>query len=166
LNSLLSLIYALCEVEGIRACHLVGIDAGMGLLHLDAKGRASMALDLVEVARPVADEFVLDLLEARPFAKRDFAEHPDGHVRLLVPLTHQVAEVMPRLGEAIAPVAEMVARRLGELITTDYRPTAPLSGANRKAAQRRVRSRKAAAEANRLRGTAARERPLQPRLDL
>ncbi len=44
-NAILNYLYALLEAEAILACHVVGLDAGLGLVHSDARGRASFALD-------------------------------------------------------------------------------------------------------------------------
>jgi CRISPR/Cas system-associated endonuclease Cas1 len=36
-------------------------------MHADQRSRSSLATDLMEPARPAADEIILDLLEAHPF---------------------------------------------------------------------------------------------------
>jgi CRISPR-associated endonuclease Cas1 len=66
-NALLNYVFALLEAEAILACAAVGLDPGLGIVHNDAKGRQSIALDIMEPVRPEAEAFVLDMLEARTF---------------------------------------------------------------------------------------------------
>jgi hypothetical protein len=72
-----------------------------------------MALDLLECVRPEPEGFVLELAGSRTFRKAEFSETPEGHVRLRTPLTHELAETMPRWARSLAPVAERVAHMLG-----------------------------------------------------
>jgi CRISPR-associated protein Cas1 len=51
-NALLNCGFALLEAEAIRTCSAVGLDPGLGIVHANAKGRASVALDLIEPVRP------------------------------------------------------------------------------------------------------------------
>ena len=53
--------------------------------------------------RPEAEAFVLDMIEGRTFRKVEFTETEDGHVRLRAPLTHELAETMPRWARSLAP---------------------------------------------------------------
>jgi hypothetical protein len=55
---------------------------GLGIVHNDARGRQSMALDLVEPVRP---EVVLDMIERRTFRKVEFVETADAHLWLRAP---------------------------------------------------------------------------------
>jgi len=126
------------------------MDVDMGLLHLDSAGRPSMALDVMEPARPQVEAFVLELASQRVFRKVDFAEGSDGAVRLGVALRTDLAATLPRWAKAVAPHAEAVAHALAELVATDYRTTAPITGTKRKAATARVRARKAASGAARI----------------
>ena len=52
LNALLNLTYKLAEVEARFALVRLGLDPGLGVLHLDAAGRDSLALDVLEPVRP------------------------------------------------------------------------------------------------------------------
>ena len=81
----------------------------VGCAPLDAAGRDSLALDLLEPVRPTVDRFVLELVAERSFAKRDFAERPDGAVRVMPPLAHELMAMMPTWRRAPAPHAERVA---------------------------------------------------------
>ena len=82
-NALLNYLYSLVEAEAILSCQAVGLDPGLGIVHADAKGRQSLALDLMEPVRPEVDAFVLDMVERRTFRRAEFTETSDGHVRLL-----------------------------------------------------------------------------------
>jgi CRISPR-associated endonuclease Cas1 len=113
-NTILNYLYAILEAECRIACLAVGLDPGLGVLHADQRNRDSMALDLMEAARPDVDSFVLDLLQGHVFRAKDFHETRQGVCRLLAPLTHQLAETAPRFQRAVGPIAEQVARTLHE----------------------------------------------------
>ncbi|MFZ5653786.1 MAG: CRISPR-associated endonuclease Cas1 [Pseudomonadota bacterium] len=70
-NALLSLSYTLLHFEAVRSAYAAGLDPYLGFYHLPAFGRESLAADLIEPLRPVADRFVWRL-----FAEQDIrAEH-------------------------------------------------------------------------------------------
>ena len=119
-NALLNYCFALLEAEAVLACQAVGLDPGLGIVHADARGRVSMALDLMEPVRPEVEGFVLDMVEHRTFRKAEFTETSDGHVRLLAPLTHELAETMPTWARSLAPFAEKVAHTLGRAMDGKY----------------------------------------------
>jgi CRISPR associated protein Cas1 len=112
---------------------------------MDAKSRASIALDLMEPVRSAVERYVLDLICTRTFRRGDFAETADGHVWLLTPLTLELAETMPAWANEVAPWAERVAHTLGRVIAGKWSPTAPLTGARRRLAQAKVRERRSLA---------------------
>jgi CRISPR-associated endonuclease Cas1 len=144
MNALTNYCYALLEIEAILSCHVMGLDPGLGLIHNDARGRDSLALDLMEPIRPVVDNFVLDLLERRTFRRSDFTETVDGHCRILAPLTHELAEMMPMWAAALAPVAERTAHTLGQVMAGKYVPVTPLTTDRHRHAQAVVKARKTA----------------------
>jgi CRISPR/Cas system-associated endonuclease Cas1 len=111
-NAILNYAYSLGEVECVHACHLLGLDPELGILHADRIRRDSMALDLIEPLRPVIDTAVLDLLAARHFRKIDFIAARDGTCRLSETITHPLAEHLPAWGVAVAPITEAVAHSL------------------------------------------------------
>jgi len=161
-NAILNYCFALLEAEAVLACQAVGLDAGLGIVHLDAKGRDSLALDLVEPVRPEVEGYVLDLLAARTFRRAEFAETNEGHVRLRPPLTHELAESLPRWREAIAPLAEEVAHTLGAVIEGRFVPATPLTSSRAKTAQAVVKARKAEASRRRQRTAPVRQQPSGP----
>lgn len=157
-NAALGYSYALLEAEAILACQAVGLDPGLGIVHNDARGRQSLALDLMEPVRPEVDAFVLDLLERRTFRKVDFVETADGHCRLRAPLTHDLAETLPVWAKALAPIAEHVAHALGLAMAGKYVPSTPLTTRRHRSAQAEVKARKAVAKGVAT-STAVRQRP-------
>ena len=160
-NSICNYLFALLEAEAVMACYAVGLDPGVGLVHLDARGRQSMALDIMEPVRPAVEAFVLELLAHRTFRKADFAELSDGHCRLMAPLTHELAETMPRWRELVAPIAERVAHTFGQAMAGKYVAHTPLTGRRHRDAQAAVKARKAAARETAL-VSASRQRPSAP----
>jgi CRISPR-associated endonuclease Cas1 len=167
-NALLNYLYAMLEAEARIAALAVGLDPGMGVLHADLPRRDSLACDLMEAVRPEVDAYVLELLRTRTFGARDFFETREGVCRVLLPLTHVLAETAPRWAKAIGPVAEKVARKLNQArelsvtvpavaqSTPSDRPThkrplpTPLTQANRSAGREQLRRKPTAA---RSRGT-------------
>ncbi|MDA8356453.1 MAG: CRISPR-associated endonuclease Cas1 [Actinomycetota bacterium] len=144
LNALLNYCYRLAEIEARFACVRLGLDPGLGVLHADAAGRDSLALDLIEPVRPAVDRFVLDLVSERSFHKRDFVERGDGHVRVAAPLTHELATTLPTWRRAVASHAEAVAHLFADQVTGKLALGTPLTNAKATAAQAAVRRRKTA----------------------
>jgi hypothetical protein len=132
----------------------------MGIVHKDTKGRASFALDLLEPLRPQIEGLVLDLLAQRTFRKADFAEGPDGHLRLRPPLTHELAEAMPAWAQAVAPWAEYVAHTFGRAMAGKYEASTPLTGRRTRDAQAVVKARRASASTA-ARSSVSLQRPTQ-----
>jgi CRISPR-associated endonuclease Cas1 len=141
-NAILNYLYSLVEAEAILACQVVGLDPGLGIVHADAKGRQSLALDLMEPVRPEVDGFVLDMVERRTFRKAEFTETADGHVRLLAPLTHELAETMPQWAKSLGPIAEHVAHVFGKAMDGTYSAATPLTSRRHRDAQAVVKARK------------------------
>lgn len=61
INSVLSLSYTLAQQEAETALTAYGLDTGLGVLHSPSYGRASLGCDLVELLRPLLDNWVLQL---------------------------------------------------------------------------------------------------------
>ncbi len=141
-NALLNYVYSLVEAEAILACQAVGLDPGLGIVHADAKGRQSLALDVMEPVRPDVDASVLDMVERRTFRKVEFTETPDGHVRLRSPLTHELAETMPQWAKSLGPIAEHVAHVFGRAMAGTYSAATPLTSRRLRDAQAVVQARK------------------------
>lgn len=130
INALLNYLYTLAGTEARLAAVALGLDPGLGVVHADKKARASMALDLVEPVRPHVEGYVLRLVAERTFRRLDFAEQPDGTVRVNSPLTHELAATMPAWAAAVAPMAERVAHTLAAAASGRVIRSTPLTQAN------------------------------------
>jgi CRISPR-associated endonuclease Cas1 len=109
-NALLNYLYAVLEAEMIVALLAVGLDPGIGMFHVDVDGRSSLALDAIEAVRPYVDYWLLAYLGCSVFANRDFAELPDGEVRLTHPLNSHLAHTAALWRKACEPVAGWLAQ--------------------------------------------------------
>lgn len=82
-NALLSFAYVPLASECASALAGVGLDPYVGFLHQDRPGRKSLALDLMEELRaPLADRFVLTLINRGQMKPDDFVLEASGAVRL------------------------------------------------------------------------------------
>jgi CRISPR-associated endonuclease Cas1 len=161
-DALLNYVYSLVEAEAILACQAVGLDPGLGIVHADAKGRQSLALDVMEPVRPEVDAFVLDMIERRTFRKVEFSETSDGHVRLRSPLTHDLAETMPQWAKSLGPIAEHVAHAFGKAMAGTYSAATPLTSRHHRDAQAVVKARKVEASRRAAAGRVLQRAPVQP----
>jgi CRISPR-associated endonuclease Cas1 len=136
-NAILNYLYALLEAEARIACLTIGLDPGIGILHADAHHRDSLALDLMEAARPDVDAYLLGLLRTHVFRVTDFHETRQGACRVLAPLTHELATTTVTWAERLAPITEQVVRQLADTTGGPIRTSTPLTQANLKAVVRR-----------------------------
>jgi len=83
MNALLSFLYTLLSFDVASALSAVGLDPYVGFFHKDRPGRRSLALDIMEELRaPLADRFVLTLINTRQVNPGDFFRQEDGAVIL------------------------------------------------------------------------------------
>ncbi len=134
-NALLNYSYTLAEAECRLAALALGLDPGLGIVHTDKRDRDSLALDLLEPLRPIAERHLALLLQTRHFRANDFHETRQGACRLLAPLTHQLAQWMPTYAQAVAAHAETVAHTVADSSPGDIALRTPLSRANTKRQQ-------------------------------
>jgi CRISPR-associated protein Cas1 len=111
-NAMLNYLYALLESEARLAAAAMGLDPGLGFLHLDTPTRDSLACDLMEPVRPVVDAFVLDWLSRETLRREWFFEQREGNCRLMAPFVAQLSQTASMWRTAAAPVAEAVAQTL------------------------------------------------------
>ncbi len=149
-NALLNYGYALAEAECCTALHAMGLDPGLGIAHRDKKNRDSFALDILEAVRPSVDHHVLRLLNKRVFRWSDFHESRQGSCRLLAPLTHELAQLLPVLAAEIAPHAETVAHLILDDTAGVAAARTPLTKANSRAQQPAPRRARTAAPRERM----------------
>jgi hypothetical protein len=120
----------------------MGLDPGLGFLHVDKAGRDSLVADAMEPVRPKVDAFVLTLLGERYFRASDFVETRQGSCHLLAPLTHSLAESAREWGLLAGVVVEEIARVLKEASKGKVRRVAtPITQRSRAAAARQVLAR-------------------------
>jgi CRISPR-associated endonuclease Cas1 len=111
-NALLNLLYALLESESRLAAAAMGLDPGIGVLHMDTPNRDSLACDLMEVCRPKVDAFVLNWIQNESLRKSDYWEDRNGNCRLASALAIKLVQTSQTWGKLAAPVAEGVAQAL------------------------------------------------------
>jgi CRISPR-associated protein Cas1 len=81
-NAMLSFCYTLLANDCASALESVGLDSYVGFMHTDKPGRKSFALDLMEELRaPVADRFVLSMINQKRINADSFIKSADGAVR-------------------------------------------------------------------------------------
>lgn len=81
-NAVLSFVYTLLTAEYSAALETVGLDSYIGFCHALKSGRSSLACDLVEEARCIAERFVLTLLNLQIIGEKDFDKQISGAVLL------------------------------------------------------------------------------------
>jgi CRISPR-associated endonuclease Cas1 len=111
-NAILNYLYALLEAESRLAAAALGLDPGIGVLHVDTPARDSLACDLMEAVRPQVDAFLLDWITRESLKREWFFEKRDGNCRLMSELAVRLSQTAPNWGRAVAPFAEWVAQAL------------------------------------------------------
>jgi len=111
-NAILNYLYSILESEARLASAALGLDPGLGVLHVDTPARDSLACDLMEPIRPHVDAYLLDWITRQPLRREWFVEQRDGNCRLMAPFAVRLSETAPIWGRAVAPVAEWLAQQL------------------------------------------------------
>ena len=111
-NAILNYLYCILESEARLAAAALGLDPGLGVMHVDTPARDSLACDLMEAARAEVDAYVLDWVTRQPLRREWFVEQRDGNCRLTAALAVRLAETAPLWGRAVAGTAEWVAQQL------------------------------------------------------
>ena len=119
-NAILNYLYAILESESRLAAAALGLDPGIGVLHVDMPYRDSLACDLMEPVRPQVDAYFLDWVSREPLKREWFVEQRDGNCRLMGSFATRLSETAPTWGRAVAPFAEWVAQTLR---TPERKPT-------------------------------------------
>lgn len=115
-NAILNYLYALLESESRLALAALGLDPGIGVLHVDTPSRDSLACDLMEVGRPEVDAYLFDWISRETLRRDWFFEKTDGNCRLMGPFAARLTETTRTWGRAIAPAAEWISRTLWSTI--------------------------------------------------
>ena len=77
-NALISFLYTLLFNDVRSALETCGLDPYVGFLHTDRPGRASLALDVMEEMRPIADRVALRLINLGMISADGFREDLGG----------------------------------------------------------------------------------------
>jgi len=135
-NAMLNYLYALLESEARLAAASLGLDVGLGVLHVDTTARDSLACDLMEPVRAQIDSYLIDWVTRQPLRREWFFEQRDGNCRLMGSFAARLSETAPAWGRAVAPVAEWVARAFWSTIRKPDTPFATrLTQANKREAK-------------------------------
>jgi CRISPR-associated endonuclease Cas1 len=112
MNAMLNYLYALLEAESRLALATLGLDPGIGVLHVDAPSRDSLACDLMESVRPLVDAYVFDWIGGGLFNRNWFFEERDGNCRIMAEFAERLSETAVKWARQVAPHAEWIVRRL------------------------------------------------------
>ena len=124
-NAMLNYLYAILEAEARLAAAALGLDPGIGVMHVDSLARDSLACDLMEPVRPQVDAYVLGWISREPIRREWFFEQRDGNCRLMASFAARLSETASTWARAVAPIAEMVARTLSSAIKKQIRSGLP-----------------------------------------
>src|SRR6266566_1006791 len=91
-NAMLNYLYALLEAESRLAAATLGLDPGLGVIHVDTRARDSLACDLMEAIRPLVDAYVLDWILSQPLRREWLFERRDGNCRLMASFATRLTE--------------------------------------------------------------------------
>jgi CRISPR-associated endonuclease Cas1 len=111
-NAMLNYMYALLESESRLAAAAVGLDPGIGVLHVDTDARDSLACDLMEPARPHVDAYLLKWITGGPLRRQWFFEQRDGSCRLMGSFAQRLSESLSTWSRVVAPIAEWTTQML------------------------------------------------------
>jgi CRISPR-associated endonuclease Cas1 len=109
-NAILNFLYAILEAEARLAATALGLDPGLGVLHLDSRTRDSLACDLMEPVRPLVDAYLFDWLAKGPLKREWFLEERNGNCRLAGEFVQLLSETAMTWRSAVAPYAERAAQ--------------------------------------------------------
>jgi CRISPR-associated endonuclease Cas1 len=126
-NAMLNYLYAVLESETRLAVAALGLDPGLGVLHADTQFRDSLAFDVMEPIRPRIDAYLLAWIGRETLKREWFFEQRDGNCRLMGSFAVRLSETAIAWAQAVAPVAERVARMLSSTIQKPRRQRRSLS---------------------------------------
>ena len=120
-NVLLSLTYTLAMAELAMALHTAGYDPCIGYYHQISHGRESLACDLLEPLRPLADQLCLRLIKQETLTPGHFSTSPAGctmgkagRTRYYAGYEHNVQELRRAISAQVRALARLVSPELPE----------------------------------------------------
>jgi CRISPR-associated endonuclease Cas1 len=136
-NAMLNYLYAVLESECRLAAAALGLDPGLGFMHVDSRQRDSLACDLMEPIRPQIDAYVFDWISRAPLSRDWFFEQRDGNCRLMSSLCSRLSETAQTWGALVAPIAEWLVHTLWATLPKPKRsaqasPGTPLTQSHRR----------------------------------
>ncbi len=137
-NAMLNYLYAVLESETRLALAALGLDPGLGVLHVDSPSRDSLASDVMEPIRPQIDAYLFDWISREILRREWFFEQPNGCCRLMGSFAVKLSETAPTWANAVAPIAESVYRKLWAISrkkTEQERPPTHLTQSHRREAK-------------------------------
>jgi CRISPR-associated endonuclease Cas1 len=137
-NAILNYLYAILEAEARSAVAALGLDPGLGFLHMDTPTRDSLACDVMEPVRPQIDAYLLNWMMREVFRRKWFFEERDGNCRLMSSLAIRLSETAQTWRHAVAPIAERISREIWLTRPKPVRtflPATRLTGAHKRAAK-------------------------------
>ncbi len=123
-NAMLNYLYAILESETRLTVAALGLDPGLGVLHLDSANRDSLACDLMEPIRARVDSFLIDWIAKSPLRREWFFEQRDGTCRLMPALVSRLSETAQTWRAEAAPLAEWFAGIVSS-VSSDARVRGP-----------------------------------------
>ena len=124
-NAILNYLYAILESEASLAASALGLDPGIGVLHVDTDARDSLACDLMEPIRPQVDAYLLKWILNGPLRRQWFFEERDGNCRLMGSFAVRLSETASTWRRSVAPIAELVSRILWAKRSRPYNQSVP-----------------------------------------
>ena len=82
INAMLSFLYTIMTSSFTSALESVGLDSSYGFYHALRSGRSSLACDMVEETRCIAERLVLTLINLRKINIKDFERQESGAIYL------------------------------------------------------------------------------------
>jgi len=137
-NAILNYLYCILESEARLAAAALGLDPGLGVLHVDTPARDSLACDLMEPIRSHVDAYLVDWITRQPLKGEWFFEQRDGNCRLMGPFAVRLSETANIWRRAVAPVAEWAAKQVWSTTqkrTQGHRAPTHLTQAHRREAK-------------------------------
>jgi CRISPR-associated endonuclease Cas1 len=137
-NAILNYLYAVLESEARLAAAALGLDPGLGFLHVDTPNRDSLACDLMEPVRPIVDAYLLDWIMHGSLRREWFFEQRDGNCRLMGSFATRLSETAQTWAGAVASYAERAAHILWSTTRKPPRkryPATPLTQGRRRLAK-------------------------------
>src|SRR5215469_3918653 len=110
-NAMINWCYKILETEATHLLNGACLSPALGIMHADLRKRNSMALDLMESARWIADRIVWGIIQ-EPLRLDWFRHLSDGTVLCNAPLTHQLANLVRKECAEMMPDVFYIERQI------------------------------------------------------